>query len=172
MKVLLYLSIGLTVGSLSGSLGIGGGVLLAPALICLCGVEPARATGTSLAILIFPVCLPPAWKAFGQGRVDLEAALWIAAAFAVGAYGGAAVLPYLPESALHLLFGLLLIGVGVRFLVAVGAELNCTLGGVTACVLTVLAACVVCRRQLGALTSWYAAVATTADTERIAEYHI
>lgn len=171
MKILLYLSIGLTVGSL----GIGGGVLLVPILIWLCEFEPARAAGTSLAVLMIPVCFPAAWKAFGQGRVDLEAALWIAAAFAVGAYGGAAAVPFLPKSTLRLLFGFLLIVVGVRFVGAARPEADCSLTGVTASVLTglaVLAACVAGRRQLGALTSWRAPGLGMDSSERIHDYHI
>ena len=118
IKVLVYLGIGLGVGSLSGTLGIGGGVLLVPALIWLCQFEPARAAGTSLAVLMIPVCMPAAWKAFGQGRVDLEAALWIAGAFVIGAYGGSSVVPYLSAGTLRLLFGLPMIGIGIRFLLA------------------------------------------------------
>ena len=116
MRVVLYLGIGLGVGSLSGTLGIGGGVLLVPVLIGLCQFEPARAAGTSLAVLMIPVCMPAAWKAFTQDRVDWEAALCIAAAFAVGAYGGATLVPYLPEQTLSLLFGLLLTALGLRLL--------------------------------------------------------
>ena len=175
MKVLLYLSIGLTVGSLSGSLGIGGGVLLVPVLIWLCEFEPGRAAGTSLAVLMIPVCFPAAWKAFGQGRVDLEAALWIAAAFAVGAYGGASAVPHLPEPTLHLLFGFLLIVVGVRFVFAGGLEADCSMTGMTAHILAgtaVLAACVAGRRQLGALTSWHSTGTSRDNSERIHDYYI
>src|SRR5262245_28980991 len=124
MKVVVYLGIGLGVGSLSGTLGIGGGVLLVPALIWLCQFEPARAAGTSLAVLMIPVCMPAAWKAFGQGRVDLEAALWIAGAFVIGAYCGSSVVPYLSAGTLRLLFGWLMIGVGLRFLLASHSEFD------------------------------------------------
>lgn len=173
MKVLLYLSVGLTVGGLSGSLGIGGGVLLVPILIGLCAFEPARAAGTSLAVLMIPVCFPAAWKALGQGRVDIEAALWIAAAFAVGAYGGASAVPYLPEPTLHLLFGFLLIIVGMRFVFAALPEGNFTGTGMTALVLAFLAARAAGARQFGGLLAgWRPAASTTACSEVIHEYHI
>lgn len=171
MKVFLYLSIGLTVGSLSGSLGIGGGVLLVPILIWLCEFEPARAAGTSLAVLMIPVCFPAAWKAFSQGRVDLEAALWIAAAFAVGAYGGASATPFLPESTLRLLFGFLLTIIGARFVLAALPDWD----GMTAPMmagLSVLAARLTCRRQHEALTSWCAPASRIDSPERIHDYHI
>jgi uncharacterized protein len=120
--ILVYILIGLAVGSLSGALGIGGGVLLVPALIWLCRFEPAKAAGTSLAVLIPPIGLPAAMKAFSEKRVDLEAALWIAGAFTVGAYLGASLVSHLSERTLRLMFGTLMIYVGVRFLVGGTAE--------------------------------------------------
>lgn len=120
--IIVYVIIGLFVGSVSGALGIGGGVLLVPALMWLCRFEPAKAAGTSLAILIPPIGLPAAMKAYGQNRVDLEAALWVAGAFTVGAYFGASVVSRFPESTLRLMFGTLMIYVGVRFLTGATPE--------------------------------------------------
>src|SRR4051794_1835821 len=99
MRIILYLGIGLTVGTASGALGIGGGVLLVPALIWLAGLEPRIAAGTTLAVLVVPVVLPAAWKYYSNGYLDLAAACWIAVAFVCGGYLGAslAVHHYLPE---------------------------------------------------------------------------
>jgi uncharacterized membrane protein YfcA len=120
--IIVYVVIGLFVGSVSGALGIGGGVLLVPALMWLCRFEPAKAAGTSLAILIPPVGLPAAMKAYNESRVDLEAALWVAGAFTVGAYLGASFVSRIPEFTLRLMFGTLMIYVGVRFLVGATPE--------------------------------------------------
>jgi hypothetical protein len=120
--IILYVVIGLFVGSVSGALGIGGGVLLIPALMWLCRFEPAKAAGTSLAILIPPIGLPAAMKAYSQDRVNLEAALWIAGGFTVGAYLGAVVVSRIPEFTLRLMFGTLMIYVGVRFLTGATPE--------------------------------------------------
>src|SRR4051794_12482442 len=119
MQILLYLGIGLTIGTVSGALGIGGGVLLVPALIWICGLEPRTAAGTSLAVFVLPVFLPAAWK-FHSGRyLALTVALWIAVAFTVGGFVGATLRVHhvLPEQALRIAFGLLMIYVAVRFLV-------------------------------------------------------
>ena len=115
--IILYIIIGLVVGSVSGALGIGGGVLLVPALVWLCRFEPAKAAGTSLAVLIPPIGLPAAMKAFNEKRVDLEAALWIAGAFTVGAYLGASFVSRIPDFTLRLMFGTLMIYIGARFLI-------------------------------------------------------
>src|SRR6266508_2524882 len=126
MKILLYVAIGLVIGGVSGMLGIGGGVLLIPALIWLCGFKYPKAAGTSLAILIPPIGLPAALKAWSEDRVDVEAALCIAAAFTVGAFGGAALLPlvarYLSEDFLRLAFGVLMIYIAMRFIISSSSE--------------------------------------------------
>jgi uncharacterized membrane protein YfcA len=124
MQILLYLGIGLTVGSVSGALGIGGGVLLLPALIWLCGFEPRMAAGTTLAVLVVPVVLPAAWKYYSARLMDPEAAVWIASAFVVGGYFGAylAVNHYLPDFALRLGFGLMMIFVAVRLMLSADSE--------------------------------------------------
>jgi uncharacterized membrane protein YfcA len=113
--ILLYVVIGLSVGSVSGALGIGGGVLLVPALIWLCRFDPPKAAGTSLAVLIPPIGLPAAMKAYEESRVDLTAAICIAAAFTIGAYFGAAIVNRIPPLTLRLMFGSLMIYVGLRY---------------------------------------------------------
>jgi uncharacterized membrane protein YfcA len=131
-RILLFLAIGLTIGSISGALGIGGGVLLVPALIWLCGFDPKQAAGTSLAILIPPIGLPAAWKYYVDKRMDLEAALWIAGSFAVGAYLSASLVHYLPERVLRLAFGLVMIYVAVRFMLHSDKEAATAAVGLTA----------------------------------------
>lgn len=122
MSIFLYILIGLAVGSVSGAFGIGGGVLLVPMLIWLCEFEPRKATGTSLAVLALPVCLPAAFTAFRKNHVDLEAVLWIAGAFLVGALTTRAMVDYLPDRALRFLFGLLMVYIAARFLLSANSE--------------------------------------------------
>jgi uncharacterized protein len=131
MRVTLYLTIGLIIGGVSGALGIGGGVLLVPALM-LCGFEYSRATGTSLAVLVPPIGLLAAWKSYQQGRVEIEAAVVIALAFAAGAYCGAAAAPHVPQELLRLLFGLLMIYVATRFMVGSDNEATNAAAGLVA----------------------------------------
>ena len=109
MTIIAYVAIGLVIGSLSGIMGIGGGVLLVPALIWLCGFDPKRAAGTSLAILIPPIGLPAALEAYRKNDVDLSAALWIAGAFMVGAYVSRTLVEYVPADWFRLAFGTLMI---------------------------------------------------------------
>ncbi|MBL8792532.1 MAG: sulfite exporter TauE/SafE family protein [Planctomycetia bacterium] len=175
MKILLYLSIGLSVGTVSGSLGIGGGVLLVPALIWLCQFEPGRAAGTSLPVLMIPVCLPAAWKAIGQERVDLEAACWIAAAFAVGALLGASLVPSLPEPLLRLCLGGLLIAIGWQFVIGFVGTSEGTPGGVSALLLagtTMLGGLVLARGRVASAAAGTLLPAANGQSAADLDYHI
>jgi uncharacterized membrane protein YfcA len=131
MNILSYLALGLVIGSVSGALGIGGGVLLVPALM-LCGFAYSRATGTSLAVLVPPIGLLAAWKSYQQGRVDIDAAIVIAVAFAIGAYGGAWSVAYIPQELLRFLFGLLMIYIAMRFIVESDKEARNAAAGLVA----------------------------------------
>lgn len=125
MRILAYLLVGLVIGTTSGMFGIGGGVLLVPALVWLFGFDQRTAAGTTLAVLIPPIGLPAAWKYYYERQMDLQAALWIAAAFAVGGYLGAAIVNATSvgmERFLRYGLGLLMIYIGVRFLFAASSE--------------------------------------------------
>jgi hypothetical protein len=135
MRILLYIAIGLTIGILSGMLGIGGGVLLVPALVWLCGFSYPKAAGTSLAVLVPPIGLPAALKAFSEERVDLIAAVWIAGSFAVGGFGGATVVRYVHPEYLRLAFGLVMLYIAVRFIVESNSETANAAAGLTAAAL-------------------------------------
>jgi uncharacterized protein len=134
MRILLYLTIGLTIGTISGAFGIGGGVLLVPALVWLCDLKPQEAAGTSLAILIPPIGLPAAWKYYQHGHVNLGIVFWIAVAFAGGAYLGASLVTgnYIPERTLRLGFGLMMMYVALRFIVGSSSEVANAAAGLTA----------------------------------------
>jgi uncharacterized protein len=138
MDILKFVMIGLTVGSLSGVLGIGGGVLLVPALIWLCGFGPNKATGTSLAILIPPIGLPTAWRAYNEQQVDLPAALWIAGAFTIGAYASRGLLAHIDVHWFRLIFGVIMIFIAMRFIVGSDSEATAAAAGLTAALLALL----------------------------------
>ena len=67
--------IGLSAGLLSGLFGIGGGVLIVPALMYGLGFSQKMATGTSLAILLPPVGIAAVLEYYRHGAVDIKAAL-------------------------------------------------------------------------------------------------
>ncbi len=69
MNYALFFVIGLAAGVLAGMFGIGGGILIVPALILLAKFTPQVATGTSLAIFLFPVGMFGAWSYHKEGNV-------------------------------------------------------------------------------------------------------
>jgi uncharacterized protein len=132
MQVLLLLIIGLSIGTVSGALGIGGGVLLIPALIWLCRYDFPRAAGTTLAVLVPPIGLPAAWVYYKRNLIDVQAAVWIALAFTLGAMFGASIAHYLPERLLRLCFGLLMMYIAARFLIVSDSEVAHAAAGIAA----------------------------------------
>ena len=81
--------IGLGAGVLSGLFGIGGGVVIVPALLLLMKFAPQTATGTSLGVFLLPVGILGAMSYWRAGHMDVKASLLIAAGLFVGAYFGA-----------------------------------------------------------------------------------
>src|SRR5215831_10451961 len=88
---LVILLLGLGVGVLVGLLGIGGGVVLVPAMVYLLGMDQHLAQGTSLFILLPPIGLGALREYWNQGQVDLRAGILCAIGMLLGAYGGSFV---------------------------------------------------------------------------------
>jgi uncharacterized protein len=106
---LIILLLGLGVGVLVGLLGIGGGVILVPAMVYLLGMDQHLAQGTSLFILLPPIGLGALREYWKQGQVDLRAGILCALGMLLGAYGGSLVA--LPLASHHLkgMFGCFLV---------------------------------------------------------------
>lgn len=104
--------IGLSAGLLLGLFGIGGGILIVPALVYLLGFTQKLATGTSLAILLPPVGIAAVWEYYRHGNVDLRAALIIAIMVLVGSWLGARVASQVDAKLLKTLFGIFLVILG------------------------------------------------------------
>lgn len=142
MKYVLFLALGLTVGGISGLLGIGGGVLLLPALIWLFDLKQAQAAGVTLAVLSVPVTLPGAWQYYNEKLIraeHLRMAVWIAVAFAVGTFLGAKLQSHVPASVLRVAFGLLMIYVAIRMILNSSSEVAIAAAGVGTMAVALLA---------------------------------
>lgn len=85
----MFIAIGLGAGILSGIFGIGGGVVIVPALILIARLTPLSATGTSLAALLLPVGALGAYEYYRRGHLEIGAALWVALGLFFGAWLGA-----------------------------------------------------------------------------------
>lgn len=103
--VFKFLIIGLIAGVSAGFFGIGGGLIIVPALVYLAGFSQHEATGTSLAILLPPLGAGAVWEYAKKGNVNWEAALVIAVLLALGAWLGGKYANELKGPTLQLAFG-------------------------------------------------------------------
>ena len=123
-SVLVLALIGIAAGLLSGLFGIGGGVVIMPALIYLAGFDQHRATGTSLAILLPPIGLGAAIEYYRHGAVDIRAALIVAVAIFFAAWLSAMIANRIPASYLRLAFGVFVIVVGLTLVFDAARQLG------------------------------------------------
>jgi len=112
--LLIFLAIGLAAGVLSGLFGIGGGIVIVPALLYFARMQPATATGTSLAALLLPVGALGAWEYHRNGHVEWRASLLVAGGLAAGAYFGARLNQLLSPVQAKRAFAVFLLAVAVR----------------------------------------------------------
>lgn len=115
-SVVLVLAIGLAAGILSGVFGIGGGVIIVPALIYMAGFRQHSATGTSLAVLLPPIGIGAMWEYYRHGNVDLRVAMIMAVAVFAGGWVGALVANRVSGPYLRLAFGLFVVVLGVSLI--------------------------------------------------------
>ena len=111
---MLYILIGVGAGVLSGLFGIGGGVVIVPALLYVARMSQITATGTSLGALLLPVGALGAWEYYRTGDLDVRAALMIAVGLFFGAFFGAKLAHMLTEVQLKRAFAVFLVLVAVR----------------------------------------------------------
>ncbi len=109
-RILIHLAIGLGAGLLSGMFGVGGGVVIVPALVLLLGYDQRLAAGTSLAAIV-PTATVGVISYALSGDVQWIAALILAAAAVIGAQIGTWLLPRIPVFALQIGFLVFLVGV-------------------------------------------------------------
>ena len=109
MNILAYLCLGLVAGILSGILGIGGGIIIIPAMVFLFGMSQHQAQGTTLALMVPPIGLLATWVYYKQGFVDLKMAGFICLGFFVGGLLGAELAVGIPEPILKKTFGVVLL---------------------------------------------------------------
>lgn len=114
MEYLTVLVIGIAAGVLGGFFGVGGGVLIVPALVLMLSMEQHSAVGTSLAALLPPVGLLGALEYYRHGAVNVPYAAFLALGLASGAYFGAIIAVKISAYALRRAFAVFLAMVAIR----------------------------------------------------------
>jgi uncharacterized membrane protein YfcA len=116
-EIITLILIGLTAGIISGMLGVGGAIIMVPALVFFMGLNQHQAQGTSLSVLVFPVGFLAFWNYYKHGYVNFKLALVIMFAFVIGGYVGSHFAIRIPERPLKIIFGLLIIAMGLRMVI-------------------------------------------------------
>jgi len=116
MVYAILLGVGLVAGVFAGMFGIGGGLIIVPALLLLLGMKETEAIGTSLAALIPPVGLLGAFEYYRAGYIHVVYAALIAAGLFIGAYFGARVTIALPPHVVRRAYAVFLLAIAARML--------------------------------------------------------
>jgi uncharacterized protein len=114
---LAFIIIGAAAGALSGLVGVGGGIVVVPALVLLMGFSQKMAQGTTLALLVPPVGVFAAVTYYRHGYVNLKAALLIAIGFVIGTIISSHFAVRLPERMVARAFGGVLLLVAAKLLI-------------------------------------------------------
>jgi hypothetical protein len=117
-QIILLAVIGLIAGIFSGSLGVGGAIIVIPALVFFLGMSQHQAQGTSLAFMIPPVTLFAVINYWKQGYVNWKFAIILALMFFIGAYIGSTISVHIPEKVLKKIFGALLFFVAIKMIIS------------------------------------------------------
>jgi len=116
--LILLLVIGIITGVVAGMFGIGGAIIMVPALVFIMGLGQHMAQGTSLAVMLPPIGIIAAWNYWKAGQVNLKFALILAAAFLIGSYFGSKFALNIPQNVLKKIFGVLLLLVAAKMLLS------------------------------------------------------
>jgi uncharacterized protein len=114
--VLIIIMVGLVAGMLSGLVGIGGGIIIVPALIYFLGFDQHKAMGTSLGILLLPAGILAVLNYYKKGYIDIKVVVILFIGFVIGGYLGSKISLGLQESAVKKIFAIVLVMIAGKML--------------------------------------------------------
>jgi len=114
--VLILAAIGLVAGTLGGMVGIGGGLIIVPAMVYFMGADQKTAQGTSIAIMLPPIGLFAAINYYRAGYINIKYAAIIAVTFLLGGYIGSRLAIALPEALVKKVFAGFMIITAIRMI--------------------------------------------------------
>ncbi len=116
MDIISFIVLGVLAGAVSGLVGIGGGIVVVPALVLLFGFSQHQAQGTTLAMMVPPIGLLAAWTYYKAGNADLKVAGFLCIGFFVGGLIGAKTANAIPMGVLKKVFGAFLLIVSLKMI--------------------------------------------------------
>ena len=112
----ILIIVGILSGLLAGVFGVGGAIIVIPALVFILGLSQHDAQGTSLAFMLPPVGILATWNYWKAGHVNWKFALILSLTFVVGAYLGSQISVGISDKMLRRLFGALIVIMGLRMI--------------------------------------------------------
>jgi uncharacterized protein len=107
--LLILIGIGIITGAAGGMLGIGGAIIMVPALVYIMGFSQQMAQGTSLAVMLPPIGILAAFNYYKAGQVNIKFAIILGITFIIGSYFGSKLALNIPQTLLRKIFGVLLL---------------------------------------------------------------
>lgn len=114
--IILLILIGLAAGFLSGLVGIGGGIIIVPALVLLLGFTQKQAQGTSLGIMLLPIGILAVMQYYKQGYINVNYVLIVALAFVAGGFLGSKLALSLSDERMKKVFAIILFLISIKML--------------------------------------------------------
>ncbi|MFW5819923.1 MAG: TSUP family transporter [Bacteroidota bacterium] len=115
-EILILITTGLLAGFVGGTLGVGGGIIMIPALVFVIGMGQHNAQGTSLATMLGPIGILAVINYYKAGHVNLKYALILMLTFVIGSWFGSKLAVNLPERALKQIFGVFMAVVAAKMI--------------------------------------------------------
>jgi uncharacterized membrane protein YfcA len=116
MNQLLYVILGLVAGIFGGMFGLGGGIIIIPALVYIFGLTQLQAQGTNLAVMLPPIGLLAALRYYYHGNVKLGIVGFICFGFLIGGFIGANIAQNFSDVFMKRIFGLVLLCVAIKMI--------------------------------------------------------
>lgn len=114
--VIIIILIGIAAGILSGLVGVGGGIIIVPALVYFVGFSQKTAQGTSLGLILLPVGILGVLQYYKQGHIDVKVVWILAAGFLIGGFLGSKIALSLSQETVKKIFAVLMIIIAIKML--------------------------------------------------------
>ncbi len=114
--ILIIIMVGIAAGMLSGLVGVGGGIIIVPALVYFVGFSQKAAQGTSLGLILLPVGILAVLQYYKQGQIDMKVVCILAVGFVAGSYFGSKIALSLPQDTVKKIFAILMILIAIKML--------------------------------------------------------
>ncbi len=116
--IIILICIGIFAGMMSGFIGIGGGIIIVPALVYFMGLTQQQAQGTSLLLMLPPIGILAVINYYKAGHINWWYGGVIAVAFIIGAYAGSKISLKLNPGLVKFIFGIIMVFISLKMIIS------------------------------------------------------